>query len=497
MGMTESTWPLRSCRAVCGLAISLIVATSQAQTLPPALEHALFARSSETIRTGEVEFYVTDHLDRGSHAPITRFFSWTCAGDRVRQIDRGDHTGLTVIWKTGTETREYRDPVQYLLTPDELWVRRTPLLGSPPEVHDRESGAIEGILDFRNMGSNPADLMMPLSEFLSRRKAEGGGDFAFETTMQDELHVVTARDGDTILRWHIDAAKDWSIVRTALLHAGKLQYEIVFSPALVDGHWMPGKVEIFRRAAGETSPAQTFEVISARLNRPDQRQELAPADIGIEPGATVLSRRSHQRGRGFRWTGSELVDPLTFAEMLYSGNAEIAPSILREARRRAAHFEYVQRTTGAPQGASDLAGAPVKPPASRPTLIVQDWESVWARYTREFIARHGLTDDQTPRAWSISRDCESKAVEYLNRHREALLKSDERIRTARQQPESAMNALLKEAEAERDRLLEPLNRLFEDQFRPRLEKLLTRSQREASQPGTDPARPAATEPPAG
>lgn len=125
------------------------------------------------------------------------------------------------------------------------------------------------------------------------------------------------------------------------------------------------------------------------------------------------------------------------------------------------------------------------PPRSRPTPRTpsrstgSDFESEWERYVREFIEKYQLDEAQTQRAQAILKDCQEQAQNYLQRRKAALEQLDKRDKDL---GSSAADAQARQRLREqRERILAPVNRIFEERLKPRLEKLPTRQQRDAAE----------------
>jgi hypothetical protein len=114
-----------------------------------------------------------------------------------------------------------------------------------------------------------------------------------------------------------------------------------------------------------------------------------------------------------------------------------------------------------------------------PQQAVQLRLSRWRTYTLRFITRYGLNEEQRQKALQICGECESKGLRLIERMAEQvteLERTRDRILTTAIDGEVApqtMQAYLKQ----RGALLDRLDSIFENELKPRLDRLLTRSQR--------------------
>ncbi|MBK9127711.1 MAG: hypothetical protein IPM13_07900 [Phycisphaerales bacterium] len=156
-------------------------------------------------------------------------------------------------------------------------------------------------------------------------------------------------------------------------------------------------------------------------------------------------------------------------------------------------------------GANNPTANPVNRPRGRAAATPQsgmggaDFASRWEQYVEEFIRRYQLDDAQTQRARTILKDCQEQANSYLARQRAQLDELDKKIQSLAGQPEKSKE--LQAANERKAKLTEPIERIFERQLKPRLERIPTTAQREAAggtkTPPPPPARPGQSPSPAG
>ncbi|MFO0836888.1 MAG: hypothetical protein U1D55_00050 [Phycisphaerae bacterium] len=136
-----------------------------------------------------------------------------------------------------------------------------------------------------------------------------------------------------------------------------------------------------------------------------------------------------------------------------------------------------------PQPQPQPVSPPLVPPviAVRPAPPVKPHESEWEQYVRQFIERYKLDDQQSQKAYTILNDCKA-AAEKITRGNEGEIEQLDKRKTELAASKDANKAKeLAKIEEQRKKLLEPLTRIFEQQLKPRLERLPTRAQRKAAE----------------
>jgi hypothetical protein len=211
---------------------------------------------------------------------------------------------------------------------------------------------------------------------------------------------------------------------------------------------------------------------------------LEPGFIGIEPGREVQVISGPQNAEVRYWDGGRLVDTAEYMARLRDGSLVPGPGVKRTmARIKASNEQRLAR---------EKAG--LEPPTltaaienvrrygtNRPGGGVRPFESEWEAYTRRFIETYRLDDEQRQKAWSICDECQERGREYVERRRQDLRALDAEDVKLQELPKDAQPARARELAERRARLLEPLQRIFDEQLRPRLDKLPTRAQRAAAE----------------
>lgn len=108
-------------------------------------------------------------------------------------------------------------------------------------------------------------------------------------------------------------------------------------------------------------------------------------------------------------------------------------------------------------------------------------ESAWEKYVREFIARYKLNDEQAQKAHAVLDDCQSQADRYLLGRQAELEKLDRQVEGLKKSKDKQKSKKLSALTNQRNKLMAPIDRIFENQLKPRLERLPTRAQRRAAE----------------
>ncbi len=106
------------------------------------------------------------------------------------------------------------------------------------------------------------------------------------------------------------------------------------------------------------------------------------------------------------------------------------------------------------------------------------YEDAWEKYVEAFIERYQLNADQAAKARLVLTVCKQQAASHMTRVRERLAALDEELAEL---PKDAPNTRKASLDKRRAELLAPIKRTFEQQLKPRLEKLPTRAQRQAAE----------------
>lgn len=370
-------------------------------------------------------------------------------------IQRGDDAGVVIYTANGLPSQ--RTPINYLYDAGRLWescedapyaTAYVPGVGNNLVIDPRTLG-VSGAVDFRGIEE---------ALWLDGASSEPTRYSEYE---EDGLIVVTGqRDGGAVRQWWIDPRRGWNPVRVRYLSTHGWWSESRSTLEQLDGVWFPEKVEYYTSLwkDGE-QPRTTYTVHDAKFNHPDQPHDFTPADIGIVEG-TILEQLNEMRRFVAQGTfnGHDFVPFKQYVDDLVAQQQPVQPP--RTADDCTARMEKVTRI-----------------------------ESEWEAYTRRFIERYALNEDQAEKAWQILKDCQSQANSYLTRRRQDLKLLDDKTSDLARLPEAERATHAAAILQVLDKVAQPLDDIFEKRLRPRLDKLPTRKQRQAADP-PPPTKPA-------
>lgn len=211
------------------------------------------------------------------------------------------------------------------------------------------------------------------------------------------------------------------------------------------------------------------------FNRPDDPQDLTPDMIGIEPGMRmIVAENADNDSESMYWDGRGVITQTEMQARVASGQMQYGPSVREELTR-----EREGRTS---QPIFDVEPEP--PGMEQGGRARESFESLWERYTREFIQKYKLNTDQTSRAWTILHSCQALAQRYLLAHAADLSNLEHRLSENKDEQQTAQTR--EKLRKEREKQSRRIQDIFERQLKPRLEKLPTGAQREAvERPASD------------
>ncbi len=106
-------------------------------------------------------------------------------------------------------------------------------------------------------------------------------------------------------------------------------------------------------------------------------------------------------------------------------------------------------------------------------------ESQWEQYVRQFIEKYALTSEQKAQAEKILKACQEQAQRYMRSKADLLEKLDRQAAALKGDDAQAKAKELADINAQKSKLLAPIDEIFEKQLKPRLDRIPTRTQREA------------------
>ncbi len=479
--------------AIVLLSAAVVVVACADSALPEPLRRALESRSRERLRTAEIEFSITwEHLAPDAPAN-TAFYSWRCADGRYASTLRGDEHG---VFARGPDLQptipELNRPWHMLVDGDETWHHVEDASGA--DVYDVSRRDMFDLFDLREAGLNPLGYSDTLEERLT---AAGYPPPEYEATESNGLFIVTGRSRESAWRQVIDPSKDWSVIRTEILKPdGSVLGEFIYDVEhhAQDGVWFPSRIETVGYGDGHRKTMSVVQVLSAEFNRPDHDPELTPEDIGIEVGTHVSYQDERPMRVGY-WDGGAAIPFEEYAARVEAGELAPGPTVTRarEAGRVLPQSRPLPESGGASSPNVDGVEAANQPrPLGQPMAAASApagaesfaarlarHDSEWEAYTRAFIQRFALHDEQAQASWSICRACQDDARAYLASRAESIRKVESLLREL-----PPADARREEAEARLQRLLAPIDRIFEQQLKPRLDRLPTRAQRRAAAAST-------------
>jgi len=460
------------------LSVSLLTASalpaSLAQDRPQALLNLEAYRA--TLRTGEVEWSLVDNTEKArSYRGTERLQTSQFAGEDLIELSRGDGDGVVARDVAGNPALHVGTmPQNVLCTGGSVWQRAD----APFELTDVFAEGLRGReMDLRTLGVGAGMSYSDIHDCLWRNFTPYLDPWKYEQAREGDLDVVRVRKGGDTQTYWLDPARAGSPVRGRYERKNGTWFETRSSLKKMDGVWFPEVVQMFNsNYEGGREAARTVRVYSAKFNRPDQPLHLTPADIGVAAGAEIIFRDKDQPdGQHLKWDGENLVTPAEFnARGLSHG-----PDFAGESARLEARIATERRTDATPV-AIEAANAEAlrRVLHQRPT----ECQSLWEAYTRNFIKKYQLNDEQTQRALAILRECQDAGRAYVTKHKPEFESLDERTKNLSDlDDESARQKQRAAIQGERDNLTQPIDDIFEKQLKPRLDKLPTRAQRKAAE----------------
>lgn len=441
----------------------------------PAVLREAFDRLRRSILTANASY----RLSRSSYvrSPV-EYVDFRCAGDDVLHVFRGDENGVTFpeAFDTPLGLSPYdskgvlhRDGDAYEYIDNGIQVIVRPIGMTIPQVND-----------LRMIGLSPSGLPVDADEFL---KSRGEPPLRYQLEAHGDQICVTGTMPDAALRWWLDPGRDLAITRTQVLMGDLVVREDRYELALYDGVWFPERVETLVRTGPTADDAleqsRLVEMIQVEFNRPEHPPALTLAHLGVEPGMFVDYMDGSGRPQAV-WDGIGLTNFVDFSQRLEAGNMTLGPKFLR-ARETARSYSAtgvwpVEQTHGTSGGVGLSA---TSQPATAPTPAMRSIESEWERYTREFIERYRLDAGQRSRALLILANAQQRARQYLAVRRDELAFIERHVAEVKDDTNRRV-----EYQRRRAQLLRPIDGIFEQELKERLDRLPTRAQRAAAEQAT-------------
>ncbi len=108
------------------------------------------------------------------------------------------------------------------------------------------------------------------------------------------------------------------------------------------------------------------------------------------------------------------------------------------------------------------------------------YEGKWDKYVADFIKKYQLNDEQQQKAHGILADCKKQAQRYLKSREGHFARIDKQIEALKKSRDKNKAKKQSALNNQRKKLMEPLDKIFDSQLKPRLERIPTRAQRKAA-----------------
>lgn len=448
------------------------------QTVPNAPPAAL-TRAYESRRgfdRGRAEFVVSE----GKAPP--RYYTGRFGGPDDMVVDRGDTDGLFTSGEFG-ERIPYAWPHTVMWKDGRMWLTGGPASNTVSVERARDRGVHYRI---RTLGLSPTPPMTDVEDAIWTDDATQPSPRRYSALSEDGLEVVTAESDAVTTTWWIDPRRGWQPVRVARSQPGFTE-EARVTLRQFDGVWFPDSVAYFRDTDKSGQPYAVIHVESLKVNQPDMPARLTLLDMGIDIGEHVDCCDEYMRnGVSMVLSTNGLVTPDEFLRQYRAGEVAMGEvAILRNklhAETWERQKEVLARARAANDGKADSgenggAVSAVENAETRaPRLIV---ESEWETYTRRFIERFALNDEQRQQALRFLSQAQEAAHAYVERRKEDFQKVEQEAERIGKLAATERHKPLAELAEVKARLMKPIDEIFEKSLKGKLETLPTRAQREA------------------
>lgn len=474
---------------ICVLCISAGAAATQPQSadIPEPLLKMLDTRT-RSFRTAHVEWI----MDEGDGP---RYYSSRYAGNDFLLWDYGDADGCVLRGHCGGHP-ELKYPLEHVYSPhghlytsdDEQWNYQEE--GLQATFYEPGTRLVVPQPDIRTIGIMPwlnsyefHDRLDPRSYFHGQFPQNPERRFT-QTVEPDGTVRVTSHYPNSGATWYLDPNLGFQPRRMegfVRKESGEImEYEADLTYRQYGDRWFVEEVEFNDLAHGRR---QWIEVLHASFDQPDHPQALTPAgSLGMVPWISVARHRPE-----------ETASPATpgWGRDLFDGEKAIGRD---EYKRRRAEGTF-------PSGEQKMAMLAFREqnnyvPGAYPPALEKTEErmpglartpGLWEPYTRRFVIHHRFDRVQYGKAFQVLHECQKPAYEYLDKREHEIDEVDQQLAEVQAQlkaqgvDETARRALdhrIESARERKDLLLAPVERIFEDCLKARLNALLTPNQRE-------------------
>lgn len=433
-------------------------------------------QSRKAVVSGRIEWCV---LPEGNEERAMSYVSrFARNGDTLFEI-RGDPEGWTMFDpQTGKGRSKY--PILNMANADGYWNHwQTTLSCSWWKADGSPNPWADEVKEIRAVGVYPWSNSLRSDHGLASlwEGIPGRELVSWDQVLEDGLYVVTAsfRRGPPI-QWYIDPGRGWNATRVSVPgEHGAPGVAVTCELKKCGDVWLP---ETTTYRAGDRV-TEIIRIRSARVNQPDDPPCFSGADLGMEAGSNIaLQNVPVEVGKPPVWNGEAVSDWDSWIDDVRSGRRRPGPMMERCSRGEPFDSPYMTDEERARRkiGERDLSvGSALK-----------RHESMWLRYVRQFIKRYQLNEAQGEKAMQILHDCQNRAEQYLARRGTEISGLLAQVEEARRHKKPDQ---LRELTARAETLRKPIDEIFEQQLKPRLEKLPTRAQRKAA--GESTSRPSA------
>ena len=453
------------------ICVLVLAQVARAQKRPEALERLEAYRGA--LRTAHVEWSQVSHAENmGQLRGVELYMTSKFADQVLMSINRLDEDGVVVRDESGVPSGTGGTAAHYRLqTDDGAWERMDVDLQPAMLLAGNR-----GVSDLRSLGVASYLKTTDVHEVLWYDPHPNPVPWRYEESREGQLHVVRVQRADSTVTYWLDPERAWSPVRVRSdYHKYDRWMEGRCSLKRMDGVWFPETVQFFRSEYEEgRKPVQIVRVFGATFNRPEHPQRLTLADIGVDVGTYVRVLEHGSPPRMGRWDGEQVLDMNEAARRGMKEGPIFKRQVARVKRRRleelSAELAIASQDEFGPK-------ALLKTVAEQPLQC----ESLWEVYTRKFIGKYKLNEDQTQKALSILRDCQQRGRAHLDAHSAEFTELEKRLKKLGGQVGASREKERAELRTKREKLIKPLERIFEQQLSPRLNKLPTRAQRKAAE----------------
>jgi len=462
------------------MSISFLVAIAITQvalrdTMPDSLRNMLASRKS--IQHARIDWSIANTFDRYTLGLPTHYRS-LLAGSDMGVISEGDDFGVSAFNESG-------DPIPRMRTAEMrnesgTWTLQTDLFFGKLV---RTDATPQPMQDVRAVGLLPTPVTFIALDELLAKYPDTAGTTCFSERRVNGMFEV---EGSTVsqrlkIRWTIDPKKDWSPVRVQLIKDQLVLNDCETDYEYVNGIWFPKAARYYGM---DGSLVTEIRVNDAKIEGVDLPRELSAEHIGFCTGVqvTAFDREDDDESQSDYYfvEGRDLV---------------LAPDFLRMIKQNEVHpdlrcIEFVERMRNRDPEATakpmpTLNSRIAFNPSTRPATLRQGRvrhrsDDLWERYVAAFIRHFSLDAEQTQKAQLILRECVDRREPLLRDRRRELASMLDRA-MATESVDRTVSELLA-------RFLEPIDRIFEEQLKPRLDRLPSRAQIAAAGPFAFPDR---------